>query len=222
LDTANPNNQEAVCITRFVEQSSQMIYLYQGGGNMLFLRPLEFIRFSGASSRNIAMFRDFSSSYFHSYIHPDWPDIEAAIANQQRIFDSCTQASELYCAGTSMGAYSAVLFGHYLKADIVYAFAAQTRISDIALSHIRGEMPPAHRDLALLLSEWNGRTRYRMYYCEGFERDRQAAERIAHCQGVELMPLPGNDHNIFLHTDPGELLPGLFPGPAQGVKGGGA
>jgi hypothetical protein len=222
LNTADPNNQNAVCITRFVEDSSQMVYLYQGIANMFFLRPLEFIRLSGASSRNIAMFRDFSSSYFHNYIHPDWPGIEAAIANQRRIFDSCPQASELYCVGTSMGAFSAILFGHYLKADIVYAFAAQSRISDTLLADISGDVPPAHRDLALLLSEWNGRTRYRMYYCKDFAMDREAAEGIAHCPGVELVPLPGNDHNVFLFTDPGDLLPGLFPEPSVKMKGEGA
>ena len=197
-----------------------MVCLYQGVGQMLFLPPLEFIRLSGASSRNIAMFRDFSSSYFHGYIHPDWPNIDAAIANQRRIVESCTQATELYCAGTSMGAYSAILFGHYLKADIVYAFGAQTRISDAVLAGIGGGVPPAHRDLALLLSDWNGRTRYRLYYCENFAPDRKAAQSIAHCPGVELQPLPGSDHNMFIHTDPRELLPGLFPEPSGGVREG--
>ena len=196
-----------------------MVFLYQGLGQRLFLPPLEFIRLSGASRKNIAMFRDFSSCYFHRYIHPDWPNIEAAIANQQRILDSCTQVTELYCAGTSMGAYSAILFGHYLKAEIVYAFGAQTRIHDAVLASIGGVVPPAHRDLALLLSDWNGRTRYRLYYCEGYARDREAAQSIAHCPGVELMPLPGSDHNVFIDTDPRELLPGLFPEPSGGVKG---
>lgn len=219
MEKADPNNQDAVCITRFVEDSSQMVYLYQGVANRLFLRPLEFIRLSGASSRNIAMFRDFGMSHFHSHIHPDWPNIEAAIANQQRIFDSCTQASELYCVGTSLGAFSAILFGHYLKADIVYAFASPSLMSDTVLENTSGDVPPAHRDLALLLSEWNGRTRYRMYYCEDFAMDREAAERIAHCPGVELVPLPGDDHNVFLYTDPRELLPGLFPEPSEKIKG---
>jgi hypothetical protein len=219
VKTANPDNQNAVCITRFVEESSQMVFLYQGIQGMLFLPPLDFIRLSGAAKRNIAMFRDFSRSYFHGHIHPDWPDIEAAIANQRRILDDCGQATELFCAGTSTGAYCALLFGHYLKADIVYAFAAQTWLTDNVVKQIGVDLPPAHRDLSVLLSDWNGHTRYRLYYAQDFEPDRVDAERLADCPGVELLPLPGREHNIFVEVDPGEILPGLFPEPSGSVKG---
>jgi hypothetical protein len=217
LNTTNPDNQNAVCITRFVEESSQMVFLYQGIQGQLFLPPLDFIRLSGAAGRNIAMYRDFSRSYFHGRIHPDWPDIETAIANQQRIYDSCLQATELYTLGTSTGGYCSILFGHYLKADIVYAFAAQTAINRRLLANIPVDLPPEHRDLSLLLSDWNGRTRYRMYYCEGFAEDREAAERVAECPGVELVPLPGSQHNIFNEVDAEELLTGLFPEPSSGL-----
>jgi len=219
LDTVDPNDQNAVCITRFIEESNQMVFLYQGVRNRLFLPPLEFIRLSGASRRNIAMFRDFSASFFHDYMHPDWPNIDAAIANQREIYENCTHATELYCAGTSMGAFSAILFGHYLEADIVHAFAASTWISDAALGYIGADVPPAHQNLALLLSRWNQKTRYRLYYCEGYAPDREAAEHLAHCPGVELHPLPGSEHNIFIETDPRALLPGLFPEPSGGEPG---
>lgn len=216
MSTTNPNNQNAVCISRYVKESSQMIYLYQGVQGQLFLPPLDFIRLSGAASKNITMFRDFSRSYFHGHIHPDWPNVEAAIANQQRAFKDCTHATELYCAGTSTGGYSAMLFGHYLKADIVYAFAAQTLLKQQVLTNIGVEVPPAHRDLHLLLSDWNGHTRYKMYYCKDYATDREAAERMADCPGVELLPLPGRQHNVFLEVDPEELLTDLFPAPSAG------
>ena len=217
MNSTNPENQNAVCITRFIEESSQMVFLYQGIQGQLFLPPLEFIRLSGAARRNIAMYRDFSRSYFHGHIHPDWPDLETAIANQQRVYDSCVQARELYTVGTSTGGYCSILFGHYLKADIVYAFAAQTAINQKFLGNIPAGTPPEHRDLSLLLAEWNGRTRYRMYYSEDFALDREAAENVADCPGVELLPLPGSDHNIFNEVDAEELLTGLFPEPSAGV-----
>jgi len=191
-----------------------MVFLYQGVQGKLFLPPLDFIQLSGAASRNIAMFRDFSRSYFHGPIHPDWPNIAAAIANQQSILAGCTQPMELFCAGTSSGAYAAMLFGHYLLADIVYAFGAQTLIAPKFLEDVVVDIPPAHLDLSLLLSEWNGRTRYRMYYSQDCEPDRMAAERVAHCKGVELLPLPGKDHNPFMDIDYAQLLAGLFPAPS--------
>jgi hypothetical protein len=62
-----------------------------------------------------------------------------------------------------------------------------------------------------LLANWNGRTRYRLYYAEGFEPDRRAAERIAHCPGVELFPVRGTSHNVFKEINAAKLLRGLFP-----------
>jgi alpha-beta hydrolase superfamily lysophospholipase len=196
-----------------------MVFIYQGIQGQLFLPPLEFIRLSGAARRNIAMYRDFSRSYFHGHIHPDWPDIETAIANQQRVYDSCAQAEELYTVGTSTGGYCALLFGHYLKADIVYAFASQTAIDRKLLAdNIPTGIPPEHRDLSLLLSEWNGRTRYRLYYCEDFGPDRDYAENVAHCPGVELVPLPGSQHNIFNEVDAEKFLTDLFPEPSTQLQ----
>jgi hypothetical protein len=178
---------------------------------------MDFMRLSGAASRNIAMFRDFSNSYFHDYIHPEWPDIETAIANQKGIIGSCTQPMELFCAGTSTGAYSAMLFGHYLQADIVHAFSAQTLITPKISNDTAIHIPPNHQDLSLLLSDWNGRTRYKMYYARDCEPDRVAAQRMADCPGVELVPLPGSDHNSFIEIDYAELLAGLFPAPSPAV-----
>jgi len=213
----NPNNQQSVCISRLVEMSNQMVFLYQGVQGQLFLPPLDFIRLSGAASRNIAMFRDFSRSYFHGPIHPDWPDIDTTIANQRKILADCGRPMELFCVGTSSGAYCAMLFGHYLQADIVYAFGAQTVVEPKILNGTVIDMPPAHQDLALLLSDWNGRTRYKMYYSRDCEPDRVAAERIAHCPGVELIPLRGSNHNPFMEIDYAELLAGLFPAPSPVV-----
>ena len=107
-----------------------------------------------------------------------------------------------------------MLFGHYLKADIVYAFGTPTVIAPQVSNDTIADIPPAHQDLALLLSNWNGRTRYKMYYSRDCEPDRVAAERMAHCPGVELIPLPGSRHNPFMEIDYAELLAGLFPAPS--------
>jgi hypothetical protein len=56
--------------------------------------------------------------------------------------------------------------------------------------------PEQHRDLALLLANHNGHTRYKIFYSEGSRRDREWAERIRSCQGVELCPQPGDSHEV--------------------------
>ena len=104
-----------------------------------------------------------------------------------------------------------MLFGHYLKADIVHAFGAQTHIDMKSAKVADKDVPESHRDLAILLRQWNGRTRYMMYYNEGYEPDRLAAERMAGIEGVELVPLPGNTHNVFKENGRLKMLSDLFP-----------
>ena len=58
-------------------------------------------------------------------------------------------------------------------------------------------IPDHHRDLALLLAKPNGRTRYKLFYCEGHGRDRAYAKRLEGLPGVELYPQPGNTHNVI-------------------------
>jgi hypothetical protein len=50
-----------------------------------------------------------------------------------------------------------------------------------------------------------------MYYNEGYEPDRLAAERMAGIEGVELVPLPGNTHNVFKENGRLKMLSDLFP-----------
>ena len=206
----DPNRQNAVCVTRFVPDSTQMVFLYLGVMGGLFLRPLDFVRLSGAATRNLAMFRDFSDTYFHGYNLPEWSDLDSALKNQREILAACPKANELFCAGTSTGAYSAILFGHYLGADRVHAFAPRTLLqADRFPADL--EIPPQHRDLSQLLGQWNGKTRYYIYYAQDHAEDTQQAARLANCEGVELRPLPGKDHNVMIDIDPAELLANLFP-----------
>lgn len=172
--------------------------------------PMRFLRYCGANKRNLSLLRDPTANYYHGALNDDCPDIEATIEHQRQIKRQCTQATQYYCSGTSMGAYASILFGHYLEADIVYAFGARSEILD---EHVESSVhvPPEHRDLAILLGNWNGRTRYQIYYSEDFERDRLSAERIAHCPGVELFPLPGRTHNVFREINARKLLRNLLP-----------
>jgi hypothetical protein len=109
---------------------------------------------------------------------------------------------QTFSCGPSSGGYAAILFGHRLEVDVVYAFAPVTQINldDLKkyggrndISRIREE----HRDLARLLAKHNGRTRYKLFYCEGAPRDRAYAEHLQGLPGVELYPQPGYTHNVI-------------------------
>ena len=203
-------NRKAVCVTRVRPGCRQLVFLYQGGAGMFFIPPMRFLRLSGANKRNLSLLRDPGANYYHGNLHDDYPDIETSIERQRQIKRQCAHATEYYCSGTSMGGYASILFGHYLEADIVYAFGAQTQVNPQILDPALN-IPAQHMDLALLLANWNGRTRYRMYYAEGFQPDRDAALRLADCPGVELVPVPGTSHNVFRDINPGKLLRTLFP-----------
>jgi hypothetical protein len=202
--------QKAVCVTRFRPECKQLLFLYQGGAGMFFMPPMRFLRLSGANKRNLSLLRDPGANYYHGELHADCPNIETTIEQQRQIKRQCAHATEYYCTGTSMGGYASMLFGHYLEADIVYAFGAQSQISSTIVDPALA-IPPQHRDLSVLLANWNGRTRYRMYYSEGFAPDRSAAERMSNCPGVELFPVPGKSHNVFKEINAAKLLRDLFP-----------
>jgi hypothetical protein len=206
----DPNRQNAVCVTRSKPDSTQMVFLYLGVQGRLFLRPLDFIRLSGAATRNLSMFRDFSNSYFHGYIDSQWTGFDAALRNQRELLNTCPKVTELFCSGTSTGAYAAILFGHYLGAEQVHAFAPKTLI-DVERFCRGVEVPAQHRDLSLLLENWNGKTQYFIYYSRDHRHDSGEANRLAACPAVELRPMPGSHHNVMLEIDTEEVLGNLFP-----------
>jgi len=89
-----------------------------------------------------------------------------------------------------------------LQVDVVYAFAPVTLINLDDLKKFGGSkevwrITEEHRDLAKLLAKHNGRTRYKIFYCDGNVRDRNYAERLRHLPGVELCPQPGHTHNVI-------------------------
>ena len=103
---------------------------------------------------------------------------------------------QTFCCGPSSGGYAAILFGHYLQVDVVYAFAPVTLIDLTDLKKYGGRkecsrITEQHRDLARLLAQHNGRTRYKIFFCDGHARDRTYAARIQACLASAL-PTAGN------------------------------
>jgi hypothetical protein len=101
--------------------------------------------------------------------------------------------------------------GHLLRANGVWAFAPPTVLA-------APDVPAEHRDLAVLLARWNGKTSYHVFYNKRCHPDREAAQRLAECPGVELHPEAGNDHLVIKHLIESGRLAGVLP-PYAGVSG---
>ena len=204
---------EPIFIRRDVEASKQLGFYFQGKAGRMMMDPFTFLRNAGALKRNMVLFRCPGLQFYHGRLHPGWPDIETTISLLGKLRN--TFAKDLFhaCVGTSMGGYAAILFGHYLRADVVHAFSATTRIDPCSPVIDVGpqDVPEAHRDLAQLLEHWNGRTRYHLYFNDGHEKDRQHAERLACCPGVELHSAAGTSHSFFEDRSRLTVLAQLFP-----------
>lgn len=128
--------------------------------------------------------------------------------------------------GSSMGGYASLLYGWFIGADVVHAFAPLTRLPTrtvpqnlllLAKGHRRlatvnfrllfdRELDRSCYDLSKVLSQSNGRTTYHIYYGTGHSRDNIHAKRMADIPGVMLHPYDTNDHQVATQIrDSGEL-----------------
>jgi hypothetical protein len=207
---------QSVIITRTNPRSDQLYFLFKGVAHQFMMNPLSFLCKTGLWGRNLVMLRDPSCGLYHGMLAEDlrgFASILARLREYRRQYEGCRK---MHCAGTSAGAHAAILFGHYLEADVVTAFAPPSLIDADAMRAKRSlpaswTLPEEHRDLARLLATWNGRTAYRLFYCRSCLADKEQAERLAHCPGVSLHPQEGHQHNVVEVLDKNGKLGGLFP-----------
>jgi hypothetical protein len=207
-----PSNAN-VFVERLNPKSSQFIQLYQGVDGGLAMKPLQFIAEAKILDRNLTMFRDPLKSFYHGNLSDDMYDIHSHIEWQKSNLAQKPHIDQLFCTGTSAGAYASILFGHYLEADEVHAFGAFTKIPPESLDEVKDlpEIPEEHLDLQKLLSNSNGKTQFHLYYSQGHFADYLQNDRMAGLPGVHLHPIPGNLHNVFASPEGKALLPNIFP-----------
>ena len=184
------------------EDSSRLYYVFHGMAGGLGIQPLTVLRESGLIRNNLVLLKDYYRFFYQAGLNREITDTDAVIARLRRCREELPHVRQTFCSGPSSGAYAAMLFGHYLEVDVVYAFAPVTSINLDDLKKYGGlkdieRIPEHHRDLAHLLAHHNGRTRYKLFYCEGHGRDRKQAARLQHLPGVELHPQPGTTHNVI-------------------------
>lgn len=184
------------------ENSSQLYYVFHGMAGGLGIQPLTVLRETGLIHNNLVLLKDYYRFFYQAGLNPEIKDVDAIIARLRHCQDQLPHIRQTFCCGPSSGGYAAILFGHYLQVDVVYAFAPVTSINLDDLKRFGGgkdisQITGQHRDLARLLAKHNGGTRYKIFYCEGHVRDRAYAERIRDLPGVELHPQPGTTHNVI-------------------------
>ena len=184
------------------ENSSQLYHVFHGMAGGLGIQPLTVLRETGLIHNNLVLLKDYYRFFYQAGLNPEITDVEAIVCRLQRCREELPHVRQTYTCGPSSGGYAAILFGHYLEVDVVYAFAPVTLLNLRDLKNYGGSEDVArisgdHRDLAVLLAKHNGRTRYKLFYCEGHGRDRAYAKRLEGLPGVELYPQPGNTHNVI-------------------------
>jgi len=184
------------------ENSSQLYYVFHGMAGGFGIQPLTVLRETGLIHNNLVLLKDYYRFFYQAGLNPEITGVEAIIARLRRCREELPHVRQTFCSGPSSGGYAALLFGHYLQVDVVYAFAPVTLINFDDLKRFGGckdisRITEEHRDLALLLAKHNGQTRYKIFYCDGHVRDRKYAERLQHLPGVKLCPQPGTTHNVI-------------------------
>ena len=165
----------------------QLFFVFAGSGGQIMMDPSAFLRASGLLRRNLVLLRDAAQARYR--YSRDVADLLRLVEWQRKELAELDHVTEVHCLGASLAGYSALVSGHLLCADGVWAFAPPTALA-------APDVRPEYRDLALLLATWNGKTRYHVFYNERCRPDREAARRLAGCPGMELHPEDGNDHLV--------------------------
>jgi hypothetical protein len=176
------------------------------------MKALSFYREAGLTSANLVMLRDYYRFFYHAGLNRDVTSIDAVIRLLASTREAMPHVRASATLGSSAGGYAAILFGHHLAVDTVFAFAPQTLIDAPKLREMSGRedlsgIPEEHRDLSILLTQHNGRTRYEVWYSRDNDEDRGFAERIGGCPGVTLHPEPGDSHFVLAQMHRGGALP---------------
>jgi hypothetical protein len=179
------------------------------------INPIVFFNKTRLLERNVVIFQDRHAAFYQKGISPALESFEAFLRWQIEFRERLTHVRRLFCLGTSMGGYAALLFGYLLRAEAVWAFSPATRLGRKRLAQIGDVAVPRERaHLATLLRSSNGITNYNVYYSQDQRRDEVAAMRIANCDGMKLWPRPRGGHNIVKTLLEDGELERLLPDPS--------
>jgi len=203
-------------------ESGTLLIAFGGMQGGLGIPPFEFFRATADFPIKRMFVRDLRQAWYHHGIPDGGDDIEELAGHLERTI-APHQVDRLVVTGTSAGGYAALVFGALLGAETAISFAPQTVLElealaamgdhrwdrevermhakgwfDARWSDLRQALPPARR----------ADTRYELHYDPTMGFDREHCERLAHLEGVVMIPREGGGHNIAKDMrETGELEP---------------
>lgn len=190
------------------QDCAQLFMLFTGMRGQLMMPPMTFIEQTRLVDRNLCMVRDLNECCYQRGVSKDLPDIPAFLHWQKVALSAFPHVRDVYCIGSSAGAYAALLVGHFLKVKQVFAFAPPVPVS---LGDRITYVDERYANIAGVLAAGNGVTRFEVYYNEATEIDRVAAERLRGLPGVTLHPQQGSGHGVLPYMAKQGLLATLLP-----------
>lgn len=173
------------------------------------LANFEFVKSTRDLSCSKVFCRDPNFSFYHRGIDSETASITDVLLKLKEQVEKATP-TKIVCIGVSAGGFAALLFGHLLKADTVHAFGPQTILyKEWGITHKdptvytcenlhSAVLTPGndYRDLSLVLSNYNGKTSYKVHIGTGVdcEQDGYHADNISACEGVEVLTYPCDGH----------------------------
>lgn len=179
----------------------------------------------GSQPVNKLYIRDVRQRFYQRGI-PGAGESAGAIGEFMRRYMDERRFEHSLCLGGSAGGYAAMLYGWFIGADEVHAFAPLTRLPTrskvqllelilrggyklartIAPLHFDRGIDRTYFDLHSVLERGNGRTLYHIYFGRGHQRDLAHARQLADIPGVVLHEYDTADHHVStMIRDSGEL-----------------
>jgi hypothetical protein len=240
-------------------ECAQVFFLFAGLGEMLMMNPIEFLKETGLTNRNVVLFKGNDEASYERGISDTIRSFEAIVEWQREFLAIRPHLIEVYAAGTSAGGAAALRCGHDLGARAAWGFG--TRVPKAAvIPHLRTQIQvltgarshadarerfralpaewkaeffdcrenvdrvldqPGLRTLIDRLSNWNGVTTYRSYYCNRSPVDEyvaRALEQVPHLTVHRIeqpldMDVPEFDtgHNVLRPLQYQGELSTIFP-----------
>ncbi len=170
-------NENIVSLIR--PRCAQLFFVYAGRRGYAGMPILGLLRDAGIGDRNVTLLRDPSDGNYIDGLGEQLPDLAAVVDWHRGHVDRLAHVQQTYCLGNSSGGVAALLFGHALRVDTVWAFAP--RPSGMENYHF------INRELCDLLGEDNGVTNFFIYYSPSNDLDHGVVEELAGCPRVTLI-----------------------------------
>lgn len=206
MDTAHHRNKVPGAVSTFRRRKcAQLFFVFPGARRAATGHNPLYLLLHGLGNRNLAFIRDAGTDFFDNGISDELPTLDSVVEWQLDHITRLDGVQDVYCLGTSSGGYAAIMFGHVLGANEVFAIA-----------------PTGPKRVAILrdlLTDWNGITDYHIYYSPTVEMDRRFAETLAECPHVILHPSshPMDNHMLMRQMANRGDLEAIFP-PFLGVE----